>query len=131
VLIKALRDERELWVGECQLQHVALIGLRRNILATKCDSGGKGQGEKLIDSNFAYDALDRLIGRQTFQFDTGDAPVSTTSYAYDGSTRILEANLQDGGSISRTYVTGTGGEVLAIEQTVSSNTPSRKARNVR
>jgi len=81
-----------------------------------------GAGRSIV---FQYDALDRLIGREEFDFDTGTAPIATTAYTYDGSTRILESDVLDSGKITRSYVPGTGGEILAIEQTISGDVPQR------
>lgn len=70
---------------------------------------------------FEYDALDRRIARQEFDYDTnGDIENQiTTYYAYDGSARLLEIDLLNGGTVQRNYVLGPQNQILATDESFS------------
>ena len=109
---------REVALGLDTYNHLKWDHRGRLIEVTAFFAGGSEKFE------FEYDALNRLIGRK--QTDSALLPgqtVSMESYAYDGGSRLLESDLEDGGKVTRTYLLGVNGEVLATDEVQAGQAP--------
>ena len=109
---------REVALGLDTYNHLKWDHRGRLVEVTAFFAGGSEKFE------FQYDALNRLIGRK--QTDSALLPgqtVSMTSFAFDGGSRLLEADLLNSGKISRAWILGVNGEVLATDEARSGQQP--------